>query len=241
MASGLRACVSYRAAEDPVWFVDLDGVHAGQPRRRQTTVLAYTHEVPVWRTRVVIPVSGHPVDSVNLRDPKLGFYEMLEEAIARYGVSKGRLRIELNPDERQAGLTVNEYETLLMRHDLMHVLHNPLKFVAEKSRHAWADPRSIPAKTLDYAKYDVVRALNKLVDALGLNESVIERMLARAMAVPAERFLRFKRTVNLLVSDSETPGHGVIVQGTYQSPILVQWSHASNQVRTLDITLARLT
>jgi hypothetical protein len=121
------------------------------------------------------------------------------------------------------------------------VLHNPLKFVAEKGRHAWADPRSIPAKTLDYAKYDVVRAMNKLVDALGLNESVIERVLARAMAVPAERFLRFKRAVNLLVSDTETPGHGTIVQGIYQSPILVQWDHASNQARTVDITLARLT
>ena len=153
MASGLRACVSYRATGEPVWFVDLDGVNAGQPRRRQTTVLAYTHEVPVWKTRVTIPVSSHPMDSVNLRDPRIGFYELLEDAIARYGVAKGRLRIELNPEERQAGLTVNEYETLLMRHDLMHVLHNPLKFVAEKGRHAWADPRSIPAKTLDYAKY----------------------------------------------------------------------------------------
>jgi hypothetical protein len=59
--------------------------------------------------------------------------------------------------------------------------------------------------------------------------------------VPAERFLRFKRTVNLLVSDTQTPGHGTIVQGVYQSPILVQWDHASNQARTVDITLARLT
>ncbi len=233
MASGLRACVSYRAG-------DLDGVNAGQPRRRLTTVLAYTHEVPVWKTRFTVPVSGHPMDSVNLRDPRIGFYDMLEEAIARYGVTKGRLRIELNPEERAAGLTVNEYETLLMRHDLMHVLRNPLKYVAEKGRHAWADPRSIPAKTLDYAKYDVVRALNKLVDALGLNESVLERAMARAMAVPAERFLRFKRTVNLLVSDRQSPGRGSIVQGIYQSPILVQWDHASNQSRTVDITLARI-
>ena len=240
MAAGLRACVLYRATDEPVWFVDLDGINAGQPRRRQTTVLGYTHEIPVWKTRVTIPMSGHPIDSINLRDPKVGFYELLEEAIARYGVTKGRLRIELNPEERQAGLTVNEYETLLMRHDLMHVLHNPLKFVAEKGRHAWADPRSIPAKTLDYAKYDVVRALNKLVDALGLNESVIERAMARAMAVPAERFLRFKRAVNLLVSDSRSPGHGAIVQGTYQSPILVQWDRASNKARTVDITLVRL-
>jgi thiamine phosphate synthase YjbQ (UPF0047 family) len=226
---------------EPVWFVDLDGVHAGQPRRRQTTVIGYTREVPVWRTRVTIPVSAHPMDSINLRDPHIGFYDILAEAIARYGVTKGRLRIELDPCERQAGLTVNEYETLLMRHDLIEVLRNPLKFMAEKGRHAWADPRSIPAKTLDYAKYDMVRVLNKLVDALGLNEGLIERTMARAMAVPAERFLRLKRAVNLLVSDGQTPGHGAIVQGTYQSPILVQWDRASNRRRTVDITLARLT
>ncbi len=240
MASGLRACVSYRTGDGPVWFVDLDGVNNGAPRLRQTTVLAYNHEVPVWRARVTIPVSGHPMDSVNLRDPRVGFYEMLEEAIARYGVTKGRLRIELDPLERQAGLTVNEYETLLMRHDLMEVLHNPFRFMLEKGRHAWADPRSIPAKTRDYAKYDIVRLVNKLVDSMGLNESVIERWVARAMAVPAERLLRLKRTVNLLVSDTETPGRGLIVQGTYQSPILVQWQQAATRSRTVEITLARL-
>lgn len=241
MASGLRACVSYRTGDGPVWFVDLDGVNNGEPRQRQTTVLAYNHEVPVWRARVTIPVSGHPMDSVNLRDPRVGFYEMLEEAIAKYGVTKGRLRIELDPLERQAGLTVNEYETLLMRHDLMEVLHNPFRFMLEKGRHAWADPRSIPAKTRDYAKYDIVRLMNKLVDSMGLNESVIERWVARAMAVPAERLLRLKRTVNLLVSDTETPGRGLIVQGTYQSPILVQWQQAATRSRTVEITLARLT
>lgn len=240
IAAGLHACVSYRMGDEPVWFVDLDGVNAGQPRRRQTTVVAYSHEVPVWRTRVTIPVSGHPIDSINLRDPHIGFYELLNEMIARYGVSKGRLRIELDPSEHQAGLTVNEYETLLMRHDLVEVLRNPLKFMAEKGRHALADPRAIPAKTRDYAKYDIVRVMNQLVDRLGLNEGVIERTMARIMAMPAERFLRMKRSVNLLVSDRQSPGHGTIVEGTYQSPILVQWDHASNRVRNVNITLARL-
>lgn len=241
MAAGLRTCVSYRAGGGPVWFVDLDGMTNGGPRHRQTTVLAYNHEVPVWRAQVTVPVSAHPMDSVNLRDPQIGFYQVLEEAIARYGVTKGRLRIELAPQERQAGLTVNEYETLLMRHDLLEVLHNPFRFMIEKGRHAFANPRSIPAKTRDYAKYDIVRLINQIVDSLGLNESVIERMVARAMAVPAERLLRLKRTVNLLVSDSESPGRGLIVQGTYQSPILVQWQHAAKRSRTVDITLARLT
>jgi hypothetical protein len=240
MAAGLHACVPYRTDAGPVWFVDLDGMNAGQPRQRQTTVVAYSHEVPVWKTTVVIPVSGHPIDSVNLRDPAIGFFEMLHEAIARYGVTKGRLRIELDPNEHQAGLTVNEYETLLMRHDLVEVLRNPFRYMAEKGRHALADPRAVPSKAFDYAKYDLVRVMNKLVDRLGLNEGVIERTMARLMAMPAERFLRMKRSVNLLVSDRQSPGHGAIVEGTYQSPILVQWDHASNRERHVIITLARL-
>ena len=240
MAAGLRACVPYRAGNEPVWFVDLDGMNAGQPRIRQTTVVGYSHEVPVWKTKVVIPVSGHPIDSVNLRDPHVGFYDMLNEAIARYGIASGRLRIELDPNEHQAGLTVNEYETLLMRHDLVEVLRNPFRFMAEKGRHALADPRAIPSKAFDYAKYDMVRVMNQLVDRLGLNEGVIERTMARLMAMPAERFLRMKRSVNLLVSDRQSPGYGTIVEGTYQSPILVQWGHASNRERHVIITLSRL-
>ena len=240
MAAGLHACVPYRTGDEPVWFVDLDGMNAGQPRRRQTTVVGYSHEVPVWKTQFVVPVSGHPIDSVNLRDPRIGFYEMLNEAIARYGVSKGRLRIELDPGEHQAGLTVNEYETLLMRHDLVEVLHNPFRFMAEKGRHAFADPRAIPSKAFDYAKYDIVRVMNQLVDRLGMNEGLVERAMARIMAMPAERFLRMKRSVNLLVSDRQSPGHGALVEGTYQSPILVQWERASNRERHVNITLARL-
>jgi hypothetical protein len=119
------------------------------------------------------------------------------------------------------------------------VLRNPVRFMLEKSRHALKDPRRIPGKTLSYAKYDLVRALNQLVEALGLSESRVERMIARAMAVPAERFLRMKRSVSLLISDRHTPGHGAIVEGTYQSPILVQWHQAPGRTRHLDVTLDR--
>src|SRR5687768_3629424 len=69
MAGALRTCVSYRNRPDePVCFIDLDGVHAGRPRRRMTTVLGYSHEEPVAQMRLSVPVSGHPVDSVNLKD-----------------------------------------------------------------------------------------------------------------------------------------------------------------------------
>jgi thiamine phosphate synthase YjbQ (UPF0047 family) len=240
MAGGLRTCVSYRNRPDePVCFIDLDGVHAGKPRRRLTSVIGYTQEVPVAHARLTVPVSGHAVDSVNLKDPSLGIYDQCAALVAEHGVEKGRVRLTLAPGERHAGLTINEYETLLMRHDLSDVLRDPLRFMAEKAGHMLGNPRAIPAKTLDYAKYDLVRVFNGLVDALGLRESFVESVLSRAIAMPASRFLRMKRSVSLLVSDRETAGRGALIEGTYQSPILVQWHRGARQARTLDVTLTR--
>jgi len=239
-ASALRTCVVYQNRPgEPVSFIDLDGVHAGRARRRFTSVLGYSVEEPVAHLRLTVPVSGHAVDSVNLKNPQLGIYEQCAALVRAHGVTKGRLRITLAPGERHAGLTVNEYETLLMRYDLAEVLKNPLWFAAQKAKHAWDDPRAVPLKTIDYAKYDLVRAVNRLVDALGLAESAIERVLANAMAVPAARFLRMKRSVDLLVSDSRTPGTGAVLEGTYQAPIMVQWRRADRGERLVSATLTR--
>ena len=113
------------------------------------------------------------------------------------------------------------------------------RFAAQKAKHAWDDPLAVPLKTIDYAKYDFVRALNRLVDALGLAESALERVIANAMAVPAARFLRMKRSVDLLVSDSRTPGVGTVVEGTYQAPIMVQWRRADRGERQVAVSLTR--
>ena len=205
IGSGLRSCVSYVTRRPgPVSFIDLDGVNAGKPRRRITTLVGYDNEVEVAKTTLHVPVSAtHPVDAVNLKEARLGLYGQLADLIATHGVEKGRVRLDLAAGEQFASLTVNEYETLLMRYDLAEVLKNPLRFAAQKAKHAWDDPRAVPSKTIDYAKYDLVRALNRLVDALGLAESAIERVLAQALAVPASRFLRMKRSVDLLVSGFE--------------------------------------
>jgi hypothetical protein len=45
--------------------------------------------------------------------------------------------------------------------------------------------------------------------------------------------------VSLLVSDRGTPGRGAIIDGTYQSPILVQWHRATRQTRQVDVVLSR--
>ena len=240
MAVGLRTCVTYpHRPGAPVRFVDLDGVVNGHPRKRLTSVVCFNDAVEVARARLTVPVSEHPIDSINLKSPDLGLYELVAQLTSQHQVAKGCVRLELADSERQTALTVNEYETLLMRHDLREVLQNPLRFMAEKGRHALEDPRRIPIKAMGYATYDLVQALNQLVDALSLEESLLERLLVRIMTLPAERLFRMKRVVSLLVSDYDSPGRGVITAGTYQSPILIQWGRASGWVRHLEITLSR--
>jgi thiamine phosphate synthase YjbQ (UPF0047 family) len=240
IAGGLRTCVMHpNRPNEQVYFVDLDGMNGSRPRRRLARLIAFTRERLVKSTRIEVPVSEHPIDSVSLKDPRLGIYAQLAEFVRETGVPKGRLRVSLDPTERHSALTVNEYETLLMRYDLAEVLRNPLRFVAEKSRHALANPRAVPAKTLGYAKYDMVRVMNKGLDALGLHGSIIEKAMARTLAVPASRFFRMHRSVNLLLS-ADKDGQPSIVEGTYQSPILVQWQNAPRKSRVLNLSITEI-
>ncbi len=240
MAGGLRTCVTHpNAPTEHVFFVDLDGVNDGRPRQRRTRLIGYNNEHQVASTRIEVPVSSHAVDSINLKDPEIGVYAQLLDFVRRSGVERGRLRLSLDPAERHSGLTVNEYETLLMRHDLAEVLGNPFRFVAEKYRHVMANPLAVPARTLDYAKYDLVQVVNECLDRLGLRGSVVERLLSRTVAVPASRFFRMRRSVSLLVAAGEG-GDPTIVEGVYQSPILVQWRNAPRSSRVVDVSLAEL-
>ena len=241
IGAGMRNCVTYRNDPvAPVYFIDLDGTYRGQRRQRTTTILAYSHETVVDRQNLDLPVSRHPIDSVNLADPRLGLVERINEMLARASLDKGRVDLALGPEERDAGLTVNEYETLLMQHDLPEVLRDPLRFAKLKGRHLLDDPFAIPSKTLNYALFDAVRVLNSLIDALHVEQSVLERLFARVMALPARRFLR-ARKISFLATDPDGVGHARLIRGAYQSPILVQWSQAERQTRRLQITIAQLT
>ena len=91
-----------------------------------------------------------------------------------------------------------------MQNDLVDVLRNPLRFAQMKAQAMLDDPRAIPGKTLSYAKYDVVRVMNTLMEALGLDQSSLERLVAKIMAVPARRFVR-TRKVSFLASIDERP------------------------------------
>jgi thiamine phosphate synthase YjbQ (UPF0047 family) len=236
IGSGLRNCVTYvNRGDQPVHFIDLDGVGPEGCRERRTTVLAYRAEEVVGTLDVALPPSAREVDAINLRDPRWGLLGPVEELVRCEGIAKGRLDISLGGSERHAGLTVNEFETLLMQHDLMEVLHNPLRF-APRAGNLLRHPLAIPNRTLDYAKYDFVHIFNEAMSALGISKSALERLLVRSIAYPASRFLRLKRSVSFLLS-GDCAG-GPVVLGRYQSPILVQWNTAGRE-RRLRLSLVR--
>ena len=240
MSSGLKNCVKYENKPDlPVYFVDLDGVNGNGSRARKTTILGFDKEETVHQTQIAVPVSKHPVDSVNLKTVRSGFFDELNEKLRSLDVRKGMVDICLAPDEMNSSLIVNEYETLLMRHDLAEVLKNPFQFMAQQGKHMLLNPAAIPNKTINYAKYDLVQVFNELMDALKISESVVEKILAAIFRMPASRFFRMKRRISLFVSDHEQPGVGQIILGKYQSPILVQWANARNQTRQINVRIRK--
>ena len=240
IGAGLRNCVTYQTRPDaPVYFIELDGAYDATRRTRTTAVLAYNDERVVLQTSAGVPVSKHPIDSVNLADPRIGLLDQVNDLLARTGVERARVDLAIQASERNVGLTVNEYETLLMQNDLVDVLKNPLQFARIKAHNLLDDPRAIPGKTLSYAKYDVVRVLNRLMEALGLEQSSFECLVAKVMAVPAQRFMRSRR-VSFLAGRHGDSGPARVLRGTYQSPILVQWEPAVGQERRLDISIVQL-
>lgn len=240
IGSGLKNCVNYlNKPYTPVYFIDLDGVSENVSRKRHTNAMYYNAEEVVFQHKVRIPVSKHPIDSINLRDPKLGYLDKLSDILQKYEIEKGRIDIVLDPAESNVGVTVNEYETLLMTHDLVEVFKNPLKFMGEKGRYILYHPEKIASRTREYAKYDFVQIFNELMDAFHISQSVVEKIFAKMMAFPAERLLRVKRGISFLISNTGNSQVSEIVQGRYQSPIMIQWKRTPKLFRNMILTVTR--
>jgi len=236
----MRNCVTLPTNPSaPVYFIDLDGATEAFRRERKTTILGFDRERTVAQMSIAVPVSKHPVDSINLADPKLGMLESVDDLLRRLGVEHARVDLIVDSAERNVGLTVNEYETLLIQNDLVDVLRDPLRFARIKTRNMIDDPLSIPAKTLSYAQYDAVRILNSMMEALGIDQSSFERLIAKMLSLPARCFFRSRR-VSFLATCDEDQEASQLVRGPYQSPILVQWQSAEKQARNVDVTINEL-
>jgi len=240
ICGGLKNCEIYvNRPKSPIYFIDLDGICKNHRRTRRTTVLAYNKEEVVYHGSFFISVrTEHPVNSFNLKDPRYGLFSHLNDLLDYYGIEKGLINISLAHEERHAGLTVNEYETLLMRNDLPEAMSNPLRYIARRGKKLFRNPASIPGKTRGYAIYDFIHLYNRIVNNLQIGRSVPDKVLSY-LSTPASRIFRLKRHINLLVSNSTESGSERIVQGTYQTPILLQHQRADRGVRCLEITLKR--
>jgi hypothetical protein len=154
IGAGLRSCVAYHERpNEPVYFIDFDGVNGACRRQRLTSIVGFNDERVVAVERFRIPVPVQPVDSVNLKDPSLGLFDRIQTLIDRHGVTKGRIQLTLAEADRRAGLTVNEYETLLMQCDLREVIGNPFRFMVKQPCRLLTSLRRIRTRTMTCTRF----------------------------------------------------------------------------------------
>ena len=240
IGSGLKNCVTYANNPDtPVFFIDLDGVHEYGQRNRKTKVLFYNEEETVYEHKVSVPFFNNPVDSVKLDNPKLGYLDKLNSLLQKFEIEHGKVDIMLDPEETCAGLTVNEYETLLMNYDLVEVLKNPLTFTGSMGKYLTGYSPKTASSINGDTKPDLERMYNELTDKYDISKSVLEEIFSRFFAFSVDRFFHMKQSASLLVTNDQKGGPAQVVQGRYQSPILVQWEPAKNQIRNLTLKITR--
>ena len=106
IGSGLTNCVTYHNKPgNPVYFIDLDGVNGSISRSRLTTVLGFDREQKAVEIQRSVPVSKHAIDSVNLKDERLGLFEEMCDLVTRCGIEKARFDIALESDEKPVSYT----------------------------------------------------------------------------------------------------------------------------------------
>lgn len=238
MSAGLQNCVTYiNTLSAPIYFIDLDGIYKHSRRQRRTTLLVYNQEAVAYRGKFSIPTTtAHPLEAFNLRDPQYGLFAHLHHLIAVYGIEHGRIDIQLAPEERHVGLTVNEYEPLLMGNDLPGMLRDPLRYMVRRSTELLGTPTALPATMRDSTIYDLIHLYNEVMDNVQVGRALIERGLS-FLSGPVSYLFRLKRCISLFISGHGEAGGERIMQGIYQSPILIQRQQAEQGVRSLEISL----
>jgi thiamine phosphate synthase YjbQ (UPF0047 family) len=234
MSSGLSNCVTYTHRPDStVFLVDLDGVHGSVCRTRRTMVVGFNTAAVLHQTRVVVPIAQASMHAVNLGYSQHSLLQYVETLLQKFDVDVGKVEIALAPYEHNVRLTVNEYEPLLMQQDLSAVLRNPWKFLTGADIAPQGNLETGPSAILSKAQEGLMPMIRTLTNALCLNHAWAEKIISTLLRWPTSSLFRKQRKISLLVSQ------GKIIQGTYQSPILVQWSALREQTRSLDIVLTR--
>ncbi|TVR63286.1 MAG: hypothetical protein EA422_09725 [Gemmatimonadales bacterium] len=219
IGGGFTNCAVYRSdSVEPLWFVDFDGAYTdslNEPVRRvrHATVVGYESEEVVDSIELEVDAAREH-RAVRLRQDDACLTRRLTEIVRSHGIRYGRVDLSLASAEKDSGITVNEFEALLMERDLKEILDEPLRYALDESQ------------------------LQRAMGALGVSPERHDPLLARALQATPARLLRVRREVSLAV----LPGGdgGQVVQGTYQSPILLQWGRNGTGVRRLRADIVRL-
>ena len=247
---GLCSCALYTL--DPnqsIYFIDLDGEFQGTFRSRRSIAVGFNRtdciheevlevEMPE-KIRCALDLSSH--------------FDHLRTLIAKHKVDQGLVTMELASDEKYAGITVNEFESLLVERDITDVLLNPLKYMLHNASELARRPLTLPGKAKEMLIYELhlairdglrlasrsVSALEYMADRLGVHLPLLEYVIGR-LATPLEaRWMNLGSKVQFLIDPHHDGVQEPIVTGKYQSPILIQWRKPDANIRRLHLRLLR--
>ncbi len=237
--------------EDPIYFIDLDGESRGTFRSRKVLVTGYNDMECVHEEILSIAVPEQDRCALDLSE-NLSNLQVLAN---KHKIPQGLLTLELESDEKHAGITVNEFESLLVERDITDVLMNPLKYMLNNVSEFARRPLMLPRKAKKMLAYELRLAIRDGLKLAGRSVSAIEYIAERLhmrlplleyiidrIASPLEaRWMNLGSTARFLINADSDTAHGKIMVGTYQSPILIQWRRPESDVRRVRARLFRLT
>ena len=157
-----------------------------------------------------------------------------------HGVTKGRIRLSLASGRAARG---SDRQRVRNAADASRPVGSAARSAALHGGKGGAHPRQPARDSGKDARLREVRPGPRVQPASwtrwACSESMVESVLSRAIAHACRPFPAHEASGQPARLRSRHSGCGAIVEGTYQSPILVQWHRGPRQSRVLDVTLTR--
>jgi hypothetical protein len=249
---GLCNCVPYEYTPDhAVYFIDLDGKFKETLRSRKAIAVGYNNASCVHEETLKISLPKKNQCAVDLNES----LPDLQALIAKHQIHRGLVTLELTPGENHAGVTVNEFEALLVERDITDVLLNPLKYMLYNAPQFARHPLMVPSKAKNMLQYEIhlairdglrvanrsVSILEYMVERLGMHLPLLEHIVDRIASPLEARWMNLGSSIQLLINAKDEDPLGRVMVGTYQSPILIQWRRPESDVREMRLRLLRFT
>jgi len=247
---GLCNSVQYNFdPKDPIYFIDLDGESRGTFRSRKLLAIGYNDTDCVHEEVLSIEMPDRDRCALDLSKN----FNDLQALASEHKIRQGLVTFELDSGESHAGITVNEFETLLVERDITDVLLNPLKYMLSNVSEFARKPLMLPRQAKKILMYELHLAIRDGLKLAGRSVSAVEYLAERLhmrlplleyvidrIANPIEaRWMNLGSKARFLINAENGEPSGSIKVGTYQSPILIQWRRPDSDKRKLRARLLR--